>query len=149
MSLTIITGPVGSGKTLRLLSEMKPFSKAAIFTKRTTFPSLNVPVFRNFNKELMNEYDVIGIISGHLYPDELLLDIVTHLTIKSKTVFLTHIISDYKLEVSPNLSSFYVMTDHIIKLKAVCTICGEKALHTYKKTDDYEPRCDICWDYKV
>jgi Thymidine kinase len=149
-SFTLIVGPVGSGKALRLLSEIKPFfvKKWIIVCNSENKYSVDhnkIHYTDTLSEVMLEEYDIIGILGGHLFEEDEVLRTITYLSSKSKTLFMSYANADHSITPSKSLAALYVMADNIIKLRARCYSCHNPALYTSKTSEGFQPRCAICW----
>ncbi len=182
--LEVICGSMFSGKTEELMRRLKraEYAKQNVLTikhkidtrrsfteitshdgkKRTAFSLENnldslLKIYELANKNIQ----IIGIDEIHFFPMELV-DILLDLVDQGKRIIVAGLDLDFRgkpFEITSKLMSY---ADHILKLKAICVICGQDAHHTQRiidgkpaKYDDpiilvgasecYEARCKNCF----
>ena len=100
----------------------------------------------------LETYDCILIDEGQFFPD--LNDLCIKFG-KTKHIVIAGLLSDFKKEAFQSISAILPISDKIIHLSALCTICGEKAPFTSRlvsgdsqtligSSESYEPRCGMC-----
>ena len=184
--VTGIVGPMMSGKSSELLQQLE---RAIIGKKKVclirpkvdnrnffshsnatqlTYNNLDIPIF--YIQELdydtaidwkeIRDYDVIGIDEAQFIGG--LVDIVKYLNIDNKSIFFSGLLATSESEIFKPIADTLPYCDHIIKLNAVCSICGsDLGNYTYykegKKTnsvevggkDKYDARCWKCYQGKL
>lgn len=136
MGLTLIIGPMKSGKSLELIARVAPYefadkkvlyvqskkdvrdtgitSRIGINTKATRVKSL---------AEVKNGVDVIGIDEVHMFP-EADSKYIAEWVAAGKQVFVTGLDLDYSATLQPMIKKILELKPHsIIIKKAVCEVC--------------------------
>jgi thymidine kinase len=146
-SLTVIFGPMFSGKTTRLIQELTRFvdvTKESHSTKclliNHTFDNRNPNIgvsshgssFKGVsdliditqNQELLNidykNYDVIGIDEGQFFND---LEVVYTWVNQGKNVIVSGLISDSFMKPFGKICTLIPFTDNVIQCHAICSEC--------------------------
>lgn len=162
MTLTIITGPMFSGKSSYLVKKIneltlqnkKVFVINHILDKRynddiciSTHDGLNTlnnnfifnSSFHTFNefldlsKDKLNQYDYFFIDECQFFKDiDLVIDFLLS---KDKHLFISFLNSDYKMEPFSVTNLLYAKADKIIHLTAKCSICSNDAPFTKRLID--------------
>lgn len=173
MMLTVIVGPMFSGKTTEMLRRLERYSLAGkdivlIRPKIDTRPFL-AHSKKEFNGDrfccktleqmvdILDHYHVIGIDEGQMFPE--LVPYINNASLMGKHIILSalNMTSEGKPFDQVSLAMHYA--DELVKLTAVCTVCGSEyaTMSYYKgakaKTNDllvggaevYEARCLSCW----
>lgn len=100
----------------------------------------------------VSTYDCILIDEGQFFPD---LKSFCVMFAKTKQIVIAGLLSDFKKEAFQPISDVLPISDKIIHLSALCTLCGEKAPFTSRlvssnsqtligSSESYEPRCGNC-----
>jgi len=168
--LTIITGPMFSGKTTFLSNILKKNSiyiNHTFDTRGKIFYSHNenlefskdvVCIKTNeLNDELIKDYDIIGIDEAQFFKN--IKDIILHwIEDLNKTVYIAGLIGDYKREKFGEINELFCFCDHIHVLHSKCK-CGKDAIFSKRKidkeeqiiigSDEYEAVCRNCFIKKI
>ncbi len=152
--IIVITGPMYSGKTTRLIQEIEKFeiaNKAYIVFKpfidvRYGLNNISnhkglkveaIPIKKskeiyNFLKE--NRYNLIVVDEAQFF-DEELVKIVQDLADEGYTIILSCLDMDFKRQPFKVSSELLSISDSVIKNKAVCERCGSfDAIYSFKLT---------------
>lgn len=100
----------------------------------------------------ISEYDCILIDEGQFFPD---LKEFCSTYGNTKQIIIAGLLSDFKKEAFKPISDILPISDKIIHLSALCTLCGEEAPFTSRivsgdsqtligSSESYEPRCRAC-----
>lgn len=175
MSITLITGPMFSGKSHTLILKIQRYTiakKKCIVLKyegddryhEAKVVSHNnlscdcIPVndekINNMIDELL-KYDVIGIDEGQFFPS--IVSICEKLANNGKIVLVAGLITTSMMTSFPPLVALTVVADDIIFNKAVCVKCYKDASRSYRRVvdnntecigaeDKYEARCRLCFN---
>jgi thymidine kinase len=84
------------------------------------------------------------------------IDFIASLLKAGKEVVVTGLDANWKGEAFELTATLMAMADEVVKLKAICSVCGQPAHKTFKKykddkeielghSDIYEPRCNKHW----
>ena len=176
MHLTVITGPMFAGKTTELIRRLKRYTYAGkrvvLFKPTIDVRSPEGRVKSHDGKEMeaieissseeiieyIQEYkdvDAIGIDEVQFLDNDIL-EVIRALVFKGYDVFVSGLDMDYMGRPFGIMPQLLAIADDVLKLKAVCVVCGADATHTFKKKRDsllievggadiYEPRCRHCW----
>ncbi len=182
--LEVVCGSMFSGKTEELMRRLRraEFAKQSVLTIKhkidnrksvATISSHNglerVAFSINNSKENINKIlelankniQVIGIDEIQFFPIEII-DVIVKLIDAGKTVIVAGLDLDFKGEPFGIMPLIMAIADSVLKLKAICVICGKDAHHTQRivndvpaKYDDpiilvgakecYEARCRSCF----
>ena len=174
-SVEVIVGSMFSGKSeelIRLLRRAKlarlPLQvfKPAIDTRysqnhvashdRSLFPSIVIHHAAEIYKHLLPETRVIGIDEGQFFDDELV-DVANDLADRGLRVIIAGLDMDYRGEPFAPMPMLMAIADTVMKLRAVCVVCGNPASRTQRlianseailvgEKDIYEARCRSCFE---
>ena len=162
MSLTIILGPMWSGKTTEMFRrgtryelskkkvlyvkhiidnryeefEIPEVQSSIVSHDKRTKESVSVSQLGDITKSIIDEYSVICIDEGHFYPD-----IVTQADEwckAGKILIVSALNSDFEKKPFDNISKLIANSDKIVHLTAICTICGSNASFTKRLTNQAE-----------
>lgn len=176
-SIEIICGSMFSGKTEELIRRInrariakliiKIFSPQAdtrfgndVITSHNTNQVSAIPVRCAADiLSLTNDEHVIGIDEAQFFDDGLL-QVCTTLANNGIRVIVAGLDMDFKGQPFGPIPSLMAIADTITKLHAVCVICGNQALYSYRlvpeeskilvgEKESYEPRCRICYNSRV
>lgn len=147
--ITIITGPMYAGKTEELLKRIKRFTyakKKCILLKHSfdTRYNNNAIVTHNKVKEkcivvensndikneintFIDDIDVIGIDEVQFFDDNIV-TLLEDLANIGKVVIVAGLDMDYMGTPFRPMDSILAIADEIVKLKAVCSVCGKDAM---------------------
>jgi thymidine kinase len=170
-SLSMIIGPMFSGKTTELLRQIKRYEIAkkrcllinhCCDTRYGTEPvccthdaikqiALCLPsLFRA--KDIVESYDVIGVDEGQFFDD---IEYCSLWADMGKTVIVAALDGTHLRMPFGRLLNLIPMSDSVIKLTAICIICGHDASFTMRTSeetatvvvggaDKYVPLCRVC-----
>jgi len=171
----IFTGPMFSSKTTGLLSTIdrfryqkksvivfKPesderYSKNGVVTHRgECVDATPIAEGADLIEFLANSdifYEVVAIDEAFMIKG--ISDVLVWLFKKGVTVVISSLTLSYNLQIFNEISKVLPYSTSIEVRSAVCTVCGQDAYYTYRKTDDnemiviggkelYEPRC---WEH--
>ncbi|GLE09457.1 hypothetical protein PINS_up021121 [Pythium insidiosum] len=164
--LQLIVGPMFSGKSTELVRRMRRFQhaklkclvvKSTLDTRysethlsthdRTTFQARPVQRLAEV-RELVHEYDVIGVDEGQFFPD--LVEFCTGVAAEGKVVIVAALDGTFDRKPFGGVCDLIPSAEQVIKLNAVCTQCGrdaaDKSVNLIGGSDLYEPRCRQCFD---
>jgi thymidine kinase len=146
-SLTVIFGPMFSGKTTRLIQELTKFVDVTLDSHNTRCLLLNhvfddrnpelgisshgssfkgisnhINVFKTSELETVNviDYDVIGIDEGQFFRS---LDIVKTWVNNGKNVILSGLITDAYMNPFGQISTLFSFADNVIQCHSICCEC--------------------------
>ncbi len=173
-SFQLITGPMFSGKTTRLIHELrniekirpticlKPkidtrYSKTNINSHdKQNYPAITVSDV-NLLKAVCEEAETIGIDEVQFF-DDYIIDFIKDSVNSGVHIIACGLDLDYlskPFEIVEQLNQF---ADERVQLLATCAVCNAKADRTFKKTNKsttrveiggaemYEARCAICYE---
>lgn len=140
MGLTLIIGPMKSGKSLELIARVAPYEfadKKVLYVQSkkdvrdegiTSRVGLNTRAERVASlADIKNGVDVIGVDEVHMFP-ETDAKYIAKWVRDGKQVFLTGLDLDYSATLQPMIKKILELKPHnIIIKKAVCEVC-----HKYK-----------------
>jgi thymidine kinase len=174
--ITLFMGPMFSGKTTLLIETIQKTSykikqpilvyyqnKQDTNSLKTNFNYTSSAIQCTQLKDILtilDQYDIIGIDEGHLFPD--LVEISEYLCKKGKSVYIAALSGDYKMEPFENIANLISKADKIKLLKAYCYYCKKEAgftlrtftnnenenlLNKYNNTTNniYRPVCKMCY----
>lgn len=174
--IEVICGSMFSGKTEELLRRLKraefankkiEIFKPAIDTRYDETDVVShdknkirsTPVSHSENILLLaNETEVIGIDEAQFF-DMGLVEVCEKLAAQGKRVIVAGLDMDYKGKPFGPMPNMLSIADYITKVHAICMVCGDIALFSYRlvanenrvllgETDSYEPRCRNCFHIK-
>ena len=150
--IEVICGSMFSGKTeelLKRLNNSKTSEKKIIVFK----PSIDIRydknnvVSHNKNKincisvkeakeilDFLEDHEVIAIDEAQFF-DKNIIKICKELANKGKRVILSGLDMDYLGNPFGSMPQLLSIAEDILKLHAICEICGDKANHSYKKNN--------------
>ena len=173
IKLTLILGPVFSGKTtelIRLVERYQIAKKNVLYIKPDVDTRYSITeicshnnlqvgceIYPNKVNELCikDNIDVIGIDEAQFFTN--IYNIVYKLLENNRIVIVSALNGDYKRKTFGNIVDLIPLAQDIIKLNAICSQCGEEASFSYRKntnkteqvviggSDVYEARCWECW----
>jgi thymidine kinase len=171
--MTVIVGPMFSGKTTEMLRRLERYSLAGkdvvlIRPKVDTRSYLAHSKIefdgdrlccKDLNQmlDILDHYHVIGIDEGQMFPE--IAPYITEASLAGKHIILSALNMTSEGKPFEQVSVAMHYADELIKLAAVCTVCGsEYATMSYYKgiqaktvdllvggPDLYEARCFRCW----
>lgn len=181
--LEVICGSMFSGKTERLMHRLKraEYAKKNVLTikhqidnrmsltcivshdgsKREAFPiSGNENALQELKDLASKEIEVIGIDEVQFFPEEIL-EIICQWVDRGIRVIVAGLDLDFKKIPFGVVPKLMALADEVVKLRAICVICGDEANFTQRLIDGkpaslhdpvilvggkecYEPRCRAC-----
>ena len=173
--IELILGPMFSGKSTRLIEIIRKYTykaKKTIMIKYFAdqrysdksevvthdlikYDSIDCKNLRDsFN--IIKNYDVIGIDEGQFFPD--LVEVCEELTLMKKTVIISALNGDFRMEPFPVISKIISKADKIKLLKAYCFNCHKDAKFSLRIVQSnetvligageaYKPACRECHKY--
>lgn len=171
--IEVICGSMFSGKTEELLRRLRRAKfankKIEIFKPGvdTRYDDTDVvshdknkirstPVSHSENILLLaNDTEVIGIDEAQFFDSGLVI-VCEKLALNGKRVIIAGLDMDYKGKPFGPIPQLLSVADYITKVHAICMVCGDIALHSFRLTDEdktvllgetesYEPRCRTCF----
>ena len=154
MSVTTVIGPMGAGKTtelLRLVRRYQLAQKSIIAVKYSKDNRYDLQEILTHDKhklesitviptsdlqsiyETLLNYQVVAIDEAQ-FIDNIPL-VVSNLASNGVTVILTCLISYFNREPTRHLAELVVLSDKLVHLTSICTVCGESAQYTRKLGD--------------
>ena len=102
------------------------------------------------------DIDVIGIDEIQFFADNII-DVVKDLALLKTRVICAGLDMDFNRKGFGAMPELLAQADFVTKLHAICSVCGDMANYSYRKTTDdktivlgekdvYEPRCRSCYD---
>jgi len=153
--IKLFIGPMYAGKSTEVLREIKRFAIAkrrGILIKYTqntyydpfcthdqqVYPAFSVKTLSEIEEKTINETDVIGIDEGHFFPD--LDTFCENMANNGKVVIVSALSGDSNRENFPNSKIFQLIpkAEYVIKLSAICDICGKDASYSKIITEKNE-----------
>jgi thymidine kinase len=176
-SIEVICGSMFSGKTEELIRRLNRARiaklKVEIFSPKTdTRFAENALVSHNSNSIsstpvenassillLGSDVHVIGIDEAQFFDDELP-NVCNILANKGVRIIVAGLDMDFMGRPFGPLPAIMAIAESVTKLHAVCVICGNPALYSYRLVPDdsqillgekesYEPRCRICYHLPI
>jgi thymidine kinase len=174
--IEVVCGSMFSGKTEELIRRLK---RAIIANKKVEIfkPEIDIryaeadvvshdqnkirstPISHSENILLLSEgIEVVGIDEAQFFDMELV-NVCEKLANKGTRVIVAGLDMDFKGKPFGPIPHLLSIADYITKVHAICVVCGDIALHSYRKTKDektvllgekesYEPRCRRCFHKK-
>lgn len=170
--IELIIGPMISGKSTRLIGQIRKYTYKAKKTimikffadKRYSeksevvthdllkYDSIDCKNLRDHFEKIKN-YDVIGIDEGQFFPD--LVEVCEELALMRKTVVVAALNGDFRMEPFPVIANLIPKADKIKLLKAYCFKCHRDAKYTLRIVQSnetvligageaYKPACREC-----
>ena len=176
--IEVVTGPMFSGKSEELIRRLKRAriakQRVACFKPdidlryhRTAIAShssqthdaetiANVERLRERLYQQIDEIDVVGIDEAQFF-DATLLKLVMDLMHMGKRVIMAGLDTTFTGEPFGIIPQFLAIADEVLKLSAVCMVCGQPAIHTQRLGSSqelvvvgaagvYEARCRRCFE---
>lgn len=174
-SVEVIVGSMFSGKTEELIRMLRRAELARqpiqVFKPRidsrysvdhvashnqTLLPSIAIDTAEEIYRHLRPETKVIGIDEGQFFDDELV-DVAGDLADRGLRVIIAGLDMDWKGEPFPPMPELMAIAETVMKLRAVCVVCGGAASHTQRllansetilvgEKQAYEARCRQCFE---
>lgn len=167
--IKIYTGPMFSRKTEELLVELHRFQlakKSVVLFKHSLDVRYDRAQAVSHDGRRMDAvatsdpaevlrmgrgFDVIGIDEAQFFPEGIV-EVVQELADMGKRVIVAGLDKDYLGRPFGPMPALLAIADEVVKLYAVCTVCGAPATFTIRKTGErdlivvggaemYEPRC--------
>ena len=170
--IELILGPMFSGKSTRLIEQMRKYvykAKKTIMVKYYAdqryseksevvthdlikYDSINCKLLRN-SSETLKQYDVIGIDEGQFFAD--LVEVCEELALMGKIVLIAALNGDFRMEPFPVIQRIIAKSDKIKLLKAYCFNCHKDAKFSLRIVQSnetvligageaYKPACREC-----
>ena len=170
--IELIIGPMFSGKSTRLIEQMRKYvykAKKTIMVKYYAdqryseksevvthdlikYDSINCKLLRN-SFETLKQYDVIGIDEGQFFAD--LVEVCEELALMGKIVLIAALNGDFRMEPFPVIQRIIAKSDKIKLLKAYCFNCHKDAKFSLRIVQSnetvligageaYKPACREC-----
>ena len=170
--IELILGPMFSGKSTRLIEQMRKYvykAKKTIMVKYYAdqryseksevvthdlikYDSINCKLLRN-SLDTLKQYDVIGIDEGQFFAD--LVEICEELALMGKIILIAALNGDFRMEPFPVIQRIISKSDKIKLLKAYCFNCHKDAKFSLRIVQSnetvligageaYKPACREC-----
>ena len=170
--IELIIGPMFSGKSTRLIEQMRKYvykAKKTIMVKYYAdqryseksevvthdlikYDSINCKLLRN-SFETLKQYDVIGIDEGQFFAD--LVEVCEELSLMGKIILIAALNGDFRMEPFPVIQRIISKADKIKLLKAYCFNCHKDAKFSLRIVQSnetvligageaYKPACREC-----
>ena len=176
-SIEVICGPMFSGKTEELLRRLrrarfanqpmaifKPvidnrYSELNIVSHDTNFyPSLLISKASDMLKN-RGEAMVVAFDEAQFF-DESVIEVAEKLALDGVRVIASGLDMDSAGKPFGPVPALMAIADSVLKLNAICAVCGAEAIHSFRKTDHagtimvgakdfYEPRCRKCFSERI
>ena len=175
-SIELICGSMFSGKTEELIRRLKRAQIARlnveIFKPKTDvrydetaivshdLNSIHSTPVENASSILLlsSNTQVVGIDEAQFFDDKLP-DVCVALANRGIRVIIAGLDMDFKGRPFGPMPNLMAIADSVTKVHAVCVICGNQAMFSYRKVpgknrimlgekESYEPRCRICYNLK-
>ena len=144
MSITLITGPMFSGKTtelIRLIDRERIADRKCLVVKyiddnrfdteqvvthsQYHYNKCNIISIKDFDQDIlndiMNKYQAIGIEEGQFFKN--IDQVANTLANKGLNVYITAMDGTFKQELFGDIGKLFPLAENIIKLKAICMKC--------------------------
>jgi thymidine kinase len=173
-SIEVITGSMFSGKTEELIRRLRRAQlarlKVEIFKSSIDKRYSNVRIVSHDERSitstpvenssaillLANDIDVIGIDEAQFF-DSSLPEVCNSLANRGFRVIVAGLDMDFKGEPFGPIPSLMAVAEHVTKLHAICTRCGNLAQYSCRMSDEgqlvllgeknnYEPLCRDCFN---
>ena len=170
--IELILGPMFSGKSTRLIEQMRKYvykAKKTIMVKYYAdqryseksevvthdlikYDSINCKFLRN-SFDTLKQYDVIGIDEGQFFAD--LVEVCEELALMGKIILIAALNGDFRMEPFPVIQRIISKSDKIKLLKAYCFNCHKDAKFSLRIVQSnetvligageaYKPACREC-----
>jgi len=170
--IELILGPMFSGKSTRLIEQMRKYvykAKKTIMVKYYAdqryseksevvthdlikYDSINCKLLRN-SFDTLKQYDVIGIDEGQFFAD--LVEVCEELALVGKIILIAALNGDFRMEPFPVIQRIISKSDKIKLLKAYCFNCHKDAKFSLRIVQSnetvligageaYKPACREC-----
>jgi thymidine kinase len=177
-SIEVITGSMFSGKTEELMRRIRRAEIAKLrvgifkpaidnryvekaIVSHDYNSSVSTPVENASSMLLLyGQAEVIGIDEAQFFDPELPM-VCEKLADKGIRVIVAGLDMDFQGNPFGSMPSLMSLADDVLKLHAVCLVCGRAALYSYRiksenqetiligEKERYEPRCRICYNLDV
>lgn len=157
--LTIITGPMASGKSgdlIKFCKEAQTYGRKAVAAFKPNidnrfsvnesvsriglkFPSINLPTdlnsfdYKRFFSEFMNN-DIFAFDEVQLYNSGII-PVINYILSKKKIVVAAGLNLDYRGESFGSVKDLMCIADEVVLKKAYCAVCGKPAVYTQRIKD--------------
>lgn len=172
-NITLIIGPMFSGKSTYLLNHVRKLSYSGAktvfvnhsFDKRYTndgaictheHQSVSAISCGTLSEKLeeLEKFDIIGIDEGQFFED--LVTVAEKLCLEGKTVAVAALSGDFRMKPFPNIAELLSKANKIKLMKAFCFDCHKEASFTLRtiksdktilvgSTESYKPVCRGCY----
>jgi thymidine kinase len=170
--IELILGPMFSGKSTRLIEQMRKYvykAKKTIMVKYYAdqryseksevvthdlikYDSINCKLLRN-SFDTLKQYDVIGIDEGQFFAD--LVEVCEEIALVGKIILIAALNGDFRMEPFPVIQRIISKSDKIKLLKAYCFNCHKDAKFSLRIVQSnetvligageaYKPACREC-----
>ena len=170
--IELIIGPMFSGKSTRLIEQMRKYvykAKKTIMVKYYAdqryseksevvthdlikYDSINCKLLPN-SFDTLKQYDVIGIDEGQFFAD--LVEVCEELALMGKIILIAALNGDFRMEPFPVIQRIIAKSDKIKLLKAYCFNCHKDAKFSLRIVQSnetvligageaYKPACREC-----
>lgn len=170
--IELILGPMFSGKSTRLIEQMRKYvykAKKTIMVKYYAdqryseksevvthdlikYDSINCKLLHN-SFDTLKQYDVIGIDEGQFFAD--LVEVCEELALMGKIILIAALNGDFRMEPFPVIQRIISKSDKIKLLKAYCFNCHKDAKFSLRIVQSnetvligageaYKPACREC-----
>ena len=171
--ISIIIGPMFSGKSTELIRNIKRYSikkkstivvayefdnrysndKKVVTHDKYEYPAIKSSILTDILDTIIN-YEVIGIDEGQFYPD--LVQVCEYLANIGKIIIISALSGNYKREPFDVISKILPKCESITNISAICFNCNEDAHYTIRISeekdevviggeDKYKPSCRNCY----
>ncbi len=104
----------------------------------------------------IEDIDVVGIDEVQFF-DQNIVEVVKELALLKTRVICAGLDMDYNKKGFGPMPELLAQADYVTKVHAICSVCGDMANYSYRKTaseetivlgekDVYEPRCRSCYE---
>ncbi|PIR24783.1 MAG: thymidine kinase [Deltaproteobacteria bacterium CG_4_10_14_0_2_um_filter_43_8] len=173
--IEVVCGPMFSGKTEELIRRLKlvqiakqrvqifkpviddRYDEAYIMSHSAQrFECEPVSTAKEILDKIHDNTRVVGIDEAQFYSEEIA-DVAVKLANRGLRVILAGLDQDYKGRPFGSMPTLLALAESVLKLKAICKVCGGLASKTQRLTTDqgtvvvgsgeaYEARCRACFD---
>ncbi len=176
-SVEVICGPMFSGKTEELIRRVRraeiarmrvQIFKPSIDTRYdedavVSHSSIKIPSQKIESSDeilsILNDFTRVVAIDEIQFFDEGIVSVVSKLSRRGLRVICAGLDLDYRGVPFGPMPTLLALADEVLKIHAICTVCGKPASKTYRKpqagrdkvllgeTDLYEARCTGHWEF--
>jgi len=155
-SIEVICGSMFSGKTEELMRRLKR-ARIARLSVGIFSPKADIRYSENSLVLLPgSQVQVVGIDEAQFFDDGLP-DVCNALANKGVRVIVAGLDMDFQGQPFGPMPALMAIAESVTKLHAVCVICGNPALYSYRlvpgdgqillgEKESYEPRCRFCYN---